>query len=85
MAYGFRSIFRVKLYVVWFVCDYVMVKDRFHWVLGLSEIEHCVSRQQNPEQNGKRGCAKISAHPRELVVSTLKDHNFIVRLRFLCS
>ena len=43
MAYGFRSVFRANLYVVWFVCDCVMVKDQFHGVLGLSEIEHCVS------------------------------------------
>ena len=79
MAYGFRSIFRANLYVVWFVCDCVMVKDRFHRVLGLSKIEHCVSGQQNPEQNGKRWCAQISAHPCELAVSTLDSHNFLVR------
>ena len=60
MAYGFCSIFRVNLCVVWFVCDCVMVKDRFHGVLGLSETEHCVLGQQNPEQNGKRGCAQFS-------------------------
>ena len=42
MAYGFRPVFLVNLYVVWFICDCVMVKDRFHGVLGLSEIEHCV-------------------------------------------
>ena len=64
---------------MWFVCDCVIVKDRFPRVLGLSEIEHCVSRQQNPEQNGKRGCAQISAHPCELVASTLDDHNFLVK------
>ena len=57
MAYGFRSVFWANLYVVWFVCDCVMVKDRFHRVLGLSKIEHCLSGQQNPEHNGKRGCA----------------------------
>ena len=56
-----------------------MVKDRFHRVLGLSETEHCVSRQQNPEQNGKRGCVQISAPPCELVASTLDAHNFLVR------
>ena len=56
-----------------------MVKDRFHGVLGLSETEHCVSGQQNPEQNGKRGCAQISAPPCESVASTLNDHNFLVR------
>ena len=79
MAYGFRSVLRANLYVVWFVCDCVMVKDWFHGVLGLSEIEHCVSGQQNLEHNGKRGCAQISAHPCELAVSTLDDHNFLVR------
>ena len=78
MAYEFRSVFRANLYVVWFFCDYVMVKGRFHRVLGLSETEHCVSRQQNPEQNGKRGCTQISVHPCELAVSTLDDHNFFV-------
>ena len=79
MAYGFHLVFRANLYVVWFVCDCVMVKDRFHRVLGLSKIEHCVLEQQNPELNGKRGCAQISAHPCELVVSTLDGHNFLVR------
>ena len=57
MAYGFRSVFWANLYVVWFVCDCVMVKDQFHGVLGLSETELCVSGQQNPEQNDKRGYA----------------------------
>ena len=66
-------------YVVWFVCDCVMVKDRFHEVSGLSKIEHCVSGQQNPEQNGKWGCAQIFAHPCESVTSTSDDHNFPVR------
>ena len=79
MAYGFRYVFWANLYVVWFVYDCVMVKDRFHRVLGLSETEHCVSRQKNPEQNGKRGCAQIFAHPCELAVSTLDDHNFLIR------
>ena len=79
MAYGFRPIFRANLYVVWFVCDCVMVKDQFYGVLGLSETEHCVLGWQNPEQNGKRGCAQISAHPCESAVSTLDDHNFLVR------
>ena len=79
MAYGFRSVFWANLYVVWFVCDCVMVKDLFHRVLGLSEIEHCVSGQQNLEQNGKRGCAQISAHPCESAASTLDGHNFLVR------
>ena len=56
-----------------------MVKDRFHGVLGLSETEHCVPRQQNPEHNGKWGCAQISAHPRESAATTSDDHNFPVR------
>ena len=79
MAYGFRSVFLANLYVVWFVCDCVMVKDWFHRVLRLSEIEHCVSGQQNPEHNGKRGCAQIFAHPCESAASTLDGHNFLVR------
>ena len=79
MAYRFRSVFRANLYVVWFVCDCVIVKDQFHWVLGLSETEHCVSGQQNPKQNGKRRCAQISAHPCELAASTLDGHNFLVK------
>ena len=56
MAYGFRPIFRANLYVMWFVCDCVMVKDQFYGVLGLSESEHCVMGWQNPKQNGKQGC-----------------------------
>ena len=56
-----------------------MVKDRFQEVLGLSETEYCVMEQQNPKQNGQRGCAQISAHPCELAVSTSDDHNFPVR------
>ena len=79
MAYRFRPVFRANLYVMWFVCDCVMVKDRFHGVLGLSKTEHCVPGQQNPEQNGKRGCTQISAHPCESAASTLDDHNFPVR------
>ena len=55
------------------------VKDRFHGVSGLSETEHCVPGQQNPDQNDKRGCAQISAHPCELAASTSDDHNFLVR------
>ena len=61
--------------VVWLVlCD-----GKIYGVLGLSEIEHCVLRWQNLEQNGKRGCAQISAHPCESVASTLDSHNFLVR------
>ena len=55
-----------------------MVKDRFHKVLGLSKIEHCVPGQQNPKQNCKRRCAQISAHPCEAAL-TLDDHNFPFR------
>ena len=79
MVYGFRPIFQVNFYVVWFVFDYVMVKDRSHGVLGLFETEHCVPGQQNPEQNGKRRCAQISAHPCESTASTSDGHNFPVR------
>ena len=79
MAYGFRPVFRVNLDVVLFVCDCVIVKDQFYGVLGLSEIEHCVMGWQNPEQNGKRGCAQISAHPCESAASILDGHNFLVR------
>ena len=56
-----------------------MVKDQFYRVSGLSETEHCVLGRQNPEQNGKCGCAQISAHPCESAASTLDDHNFLVR------
>ena len=66
----------MNLYVVLFVYDCVMVKDRFHRVLGLSKTEHCVPGQQNPEHNGKRGCAQISVHPCESAASTSDDHNF---------
>ena len=79
MAYGFSSVFRANLYFVWFVCDCVMVKYRFHRVLELFEIEHCVSGQQNPEHNGKWGCAQISAHSCESATSTLDGHNFLIR------
>ena len=56
-----------------------MIKDQFYGVSGLFETEHCVLGWKNPEQNGKRGCAQISAHPRESVASTLDGHNFFVR------
>ena len=56
-----------------------MVKDQFYGVSGLSETEHCVLGWQNPDQNGKQGCAQISAHPCESIASTLGDHNFLVR------
>ena len=64
---------------MWFGFCCVIVKDRFHGVLGLSEIEHYVLGQQNPKQNGKRGCAHISAHPCELAESTSDGHNFLVQ------
>ena len=79
MAYGFRPIFRANLYAVWFVCDCVMVKDQFYEVSGLSKTELCVLRWQNPEQNGKRGFAQISAHPCESVASTLNGYKFLVQ------
>ena len=79
MAYEFRSVFQENLYDMWFGYDCVMVKYRFHGVLGLSKTEHCVSRQQNPEQNGKRGCAQISAHPCESAASNLDGHNFLTQ------
>ena len=79
MAYWFHPIFRANLEVVWFVCDCVMLKDHFYGVSGLSETEHCVLGWQNPEQNGKWGCAQISAHPCESAASTLDGHNFLVR------
>ena len=56
-----------------------MVKDRFHGVLGLSETEHCVLGQQNPKQNGKQGCAQISAPLCESATSTLDGHNFLIQ------
>ena len=73
MAYGFHLVFPGEF--VCRVCDCVMVKDRFHGVLGLSETEHCISGQQN----GKRGCAQISAPPCESAASTLDDNNFPIR------
>ena len=79
MAYGSRPIFRANLYVVWFVCDCVMVKDQFYEVSGLYETEHCVLGWQNPEQNGKWGFTQISAHPCESTASTLNRHNFLVQ------
>ena len=41
-----------------FFCDYVLVKDQFYGVSGLSETEHYVlGWKKNLEQNAKRGCA----------------------------
>ena len=56
-----------------------MVKDQFYGVSGLSKTEHCVLVRQNLEQNDKRGCAQISAHPCESAASTLDGHNILVR------
>ena len=56
-----------------------MVKYQFHGVSGLSKIEHCVLGQQNPKQNGKRGCAHIFVHPCELAASTSNDHKFLIQ------
>ena len=42
MAYEFRPVFWTNLYVMWSVCDYVMVKDQFYGVSGLSKTEHCI-------------------------------------------
>ena len=55
------------------------VKDRFHGVSGLFETEHCVPGRQNPEQNGKRGCAQISAQRCKSAMSTSDNHNFLVQ------
>ena len=55
------------------------VKDRFYGVSGLSKTEHCVLGWKNPGQNGKQGCAQISAHPCESAASILDGHNFLVR------
>ena len=54
-------------------------KTSFKGVSGLSKTEHCVLGWQNLEQNGKQGCAQISAHPCESAVSILDGHNFLVR------
>ena len=61
---------------MWFVCDCVMVKDRFQGVSGLSIV---FRDNKNPEWNGKRGFAQISAYPYESAASTSDDHNFPVR------
>ena len=55
MAYMFHPVFWVNLYVVWFVCDWVMVKDRFHGVLGLFETEHCVPGQKKSRAERQTG------------------------------
>ena len=85
MAYGFHPVFQVNLDVMWFVCYCVMVKDQFYRVLGLPETKHYVLGWQNPEQNDKRGCAQISAHPCESATSTLAAITFSSELRFVRS
>ena len=83
MAYRFRPVFRVNLYVMWSVCEYVIVKDQFYGVSGLSETEHCIlGWQKNPEHNGKRGVPKF---PHTLVNPSCQlwtDINFSSKLRF---
>ena len=64
---------------MWFVCDCVMVKDQFYGIFGLSETKNYIMGWKNPEHNGKRGCAQISAHPCESAALTLDGHNFLVR------
>ena len=64
---------------MWFGYCCVTIKDRFHWVLGLSETTYCVPGRQNPKQNGKRGCAQIFAHHCESAMSTWDGHNFLLR------
>ena len=59
MAYGFCSIFRVNLYVVWFVCDCVMVKDRFHRVLGLSKTNIVFRDSKIPSRMANGGVPKF--------------------------
>ena len=55
------------------------VKDRFHGVLGLSEIEHCVPRCKISSRMENGECAQISAHPCKSTASTSDDHNFLVQ------
>ena len=45
---------------------------------GTTEAEHGVPELSKSGQNGKWGCARISAHPCESAASTLDDHNFLV-------
>ena len=59
MAYRFRSIFRANLYIVWFVCDCVMVKDRFHGVLGLSEPNIVFRYSKIPSRMANEGVPKF--------------------------
>ena len=54
------------------------VKNRFHEVSKLSETKHFPGRQ-NPEHNGRRGCAQISAHRCKSALSTSDSHNFLVQ------
>ena len=66
-------------------CNCFIVKDQFHGVLGLSKIEHCVSGQKNPMQNGKQGVPK---YPHPLVNQPCQlwtTITFLSELRFLRS
>ena len=64
MAYGFRPVFWANFYVVWFVCDCVMVKDYFYGVSGLSETEQCVLGWQNCD-TPKPGVPLTTCQPAE--------------------
>ena len=85
MAYGFRPIFRANLYVVWFVCDCVMVKDRFHAVLGLSEVNTVFWDGKIPSKMANGGVSKfpytLVNRPRQLWTAI----TFSSELRFMRS
>ena len=85
MAYGFCSVFRANLYVVWFVCDCVMVKDRFHGVLGLSELNIVFRDSKSPSRMENGGVPKflhtLVNWPRQLWTAI----TFSDELRFTCS
>ena len=85
MAYRFRSVFRANFYVVWFVWDCVMVKDRFNRVLGLSEIEHCVSGQQIPSRMANGGVPKFLHTLGNWSCQLWMAITFSFELRFACS
>ena len=85
MAYGFRSVFRVNLYVVWFVCDYVMVKTGFigFWDFPKHNIVFQDSKIPSRMENG--GVPKF---PHTLVnrpCQLLTTITFSSELRFACS
>ena len=85
MAYGVSFDFRDEFVCCVVVCDCVMVKDRFHRVLGLSKTEHCVSGQQNPEQNGKWGVPKFPHTHVSWPCQLWMAITFSSKLRFACS